>query len=206
MKQASRWALTWGAGPAHRPPFHYPDEETQTSNPNFLTDSKEREKKREVEHKNKAVEKIDKTMPKTIERHHDDCGDSLQCLGNSFICKCCEDCSSSSEGEDGVAVFSFQEYVDRPSGGFGVITLDKSYKKIFAQEGGTDVGVAMGIIGVTTIDSIDKIVGLKIMIVLTKVLMMTLFLLEAVVMIPTAVMIMCLIILLQLNLVIKVII
>ena len=72
-----------------------------------------------------------------------------------------------SEGEDGVSVYSFHEYsfhenVSTPSGGFGVITLDKTYKKIFPQEGKTDVGVGMGIIVVTTIDSIDKIVGLKI--------------------------------------------
>ena len=67
-----------------------------------------------------------------------------------------------SVGEDGVDVYSFQEYVYSPIGGFGVITLNKTYKKIFAQKGGTDVGIGMDIIGVTTIDSIDKIVGLKI--------------------------------------------
>ena len=64
-------------------------------------------------------------------------------------------------GEDGVQVYSFDEYVYSPSGGFGMITLNQTYRKIFSQENGTDVSVGMDIIGVTTIDSIDKIVGLK---------------------------------------------
>ena len=66
-------------------------------------------------------------------------------------------------GEDGVEVYSFEKYVYSPPGGFGVITLDREYRKVSAQDAGTDVGVGMDILAVTHIDSLDKAVGLKIL-------------------------------------------
>ena len=69
-------------------------------------------------------------------------------------------------GEDGVQVYSFEKYVYSPPGGFGVITLDKAYRKISSQAGGTDVGVGMDILCVTHIDSIEKVVGLKVFLTL----------------------------------------
>ena len=65
-------------------------------------------------------------------------------------------------GVDGVEVYSFDKYYHSPSGGLGVITLDPLYRRLNAQNSGTDVGVSMDIIAVTNIDSLAKIVGLKI--------------------------------------------
>ena len=55
-----------GEGKEEVPPHHLP------------TDSKEREKKRDAEDKSRGVEKIVKRKPRVIERHYDDCGDSLR--------------------------------------------------------------------------------------------------------------------------------
>ena len=43
-----------------------------------------------------------KRKPKTIERHHDDCGDDLRGLGDSSMCKCGDIYSSSSDEDQGV--------------------------------------------------------------------------------------------------------
>ena len=69
-------------------------------------------------------------------------------------------------GTNGVEVFSFQEYYPSPIGSFGLISLKESYKKSFTQPNGTDVGVNITIMGVTRIDSIEKIVGIKIFLTL----------------------------------------
>ena len=65
-------------------------------------------------------------------------------------------------GANGVEIYAFDKYVSSPEGSFGLIGLGKAYRKTFAQENGTDVGVGIEIIGVTNVDSIEKIVGLNI--------------------------------------------
>ena len=65
-------------------------------------------------------------------------------------------------GMDGVEVYLFDKYYASPIGGLGVITLDPSYRRLNAPNYHTDVGVGMDILAVTNIDSLDKIVGLKI--------------------------------------------
>ena len=65
-------------------------------------------------------------------------------------------------GEEGEEIFYFDDSVEQPPGSYGLIMLQKIYRKIVAQESGTDVGVGLGIVGVNSIDSIEKVVGLKI--------------------------------------------
>ena len=56
-------------------------------------------------------------------------------------------------GANGKEIFYFDEYVETPQGSFGMLGLDRAYKRIFAQDNGTGVGVGMGIISVTNINS-----------------------------------------------------
>ena len=69
-------------------------------------------------------------------------------------------------GSNGAEVYSFQEFISSAKGSFGLISLRESYKKVFPQQNGTDVDVNIAIIGVTRIDSIEKVVGLKIFLTL----------------------------------------
>ena len=65
-------------------------EGTPCTNQNFPTTAKEREKKKDVEDKSKGIEKVVKKKPKTIERDHDDCGESLKGLCEGFTCHTCD--------------------------------------------------------------------------------------------------------------------
>ena len=65
-------------------------------------------------------------------------------------------------GANGKEIFYFDDYVETPQGSFGMLGLYPAYRKIFAQDHGTGVGVGMGILSVTNINSMDKIVGLEI--------------------------------------------
>ena len=67
-------------------------------------------------------------------------------------------------GEDGVKTFYFDHSVFHPPGSFGLISLEKTYRKIFPQEGGADVDVGVGVVGVSAVDSLKELVGLKIFI------------------------------------------
>ena len=53
----------------------------------------------------KGIERVVKKRPKTIEKHYDDCGDSLKGLCESYACHDCEGYSSSSDEEEGVPLF-----------------------------------------------------------------------------------------------------
>ena len=66
-------------------------------------------------------------------------------------------------GSDGLRTYSFDHFVFHPPSSFGLISLESSYRKIFPQEGGTDVAVDLAVLGVSSIDSLEKIVGLKIL-------------------------------------------
>ena len=65
--------------------------------------------------------------------------------------------------EDGVEVFYFDDFVYSPSGSFGMISLNKTYRKIQTQEGGADIEVQLEVLDVTKINSHSEIVGLEIM-------------------------------------------
>ena len=67
-------------------------------------------------------------------------------------------------GEDGVKTFYFDHLVFHPPGSFGLISLEKTYRKMFAQEGGVDVDVGVNVEGVSAVDSLKELVGLKIFI------------------------------------------
>ena len=67
-------------------------------------------------------------------------------------------------GEEGAQRFVFDDYVYSPQGSFGMITLDKTYKKFKPQETGSDIAVQLHVLHVTRIDSIEEIVGLEIFI------------------------------------------
>ena len=69
-------------------------------------------------------------------------------------------------GNNGVQVYSFQNYIPSPKGSFGLISLRESYNKVLTQPKGTEIGVNITIMGVTRIDSIEKIVGIKIFLTL----------------------------------------
>merc|ERR1719315_336827 len=65
-------------------------------------------------------------------------------------------------GSGGLRTFSFDHYVVHPPSSFGLISLNSSYRKIFPQDGGTDVAVDLAVLGVSSVDSPEKVVGLKI--------------------------------------------
>ena len=52
------------------------------TNQSYPTASKEREKQKEAEEKSRGIEKVVKKKPKIVEKHHDDCGDCLDGLGD----------------------------------------------------------------------------------------------------------------------------
>ena len=52
--------------------------------------------------------------------------------------------------------------VSSPKESYGVIALDPNYRKRVPHENGTNVSVAMEILGITKIDSLSKVVGLEI--------------------------------------------
>ena len=64
-------------------------------------------------------------------------------------------------GQNGAELFYFDEYVYSPPGSFGLISLNKTYKKVFAQDRGVDVPIQIEVLGVTKIDSFEKVVGLE---------------------------------------------
>ena len=69
-----------------------------------------------------------------------------------------------STGLGGVKTYSFEDSVFHPPGSFGLISLEKTYRKLYSQEGGTDVKVWLEVLGISLIDSLEKLVGLKIFI------------------------------------------
>ena len=94
-------------------------QEQQQTMPVFPTDSKEREKQKDAENKEKGIEKVAKRKPKVIERHYDDCGDDLRGLCGAFHhchgCQCGDGCSSSSDEEQGVPLMQHDESQYLPS-------------------------------------------------------------------------------------------
>ena len=78
-QEPGRRGGAYGASPP--PPC---TEGTPCTNQNFPTTAKEREKKKDVEDKSKGIEKVVKKKPEIIERHHDDCGESLKGLCEGF--------------------------------------------------------------------------------------------------------------------------
>ena len=78
--------------------------QNSTTNQNFPTAAKENEKQKDTDNTIRGIEKVVKKKPKIVEKHHDDCGDCLDGLGDCFTCHHWEDNSSSSEEEEGVPI------------------------------------------------------------------------------------------------------
>ena len=70
-------------------------QEQQLMTQGFPTDSKEREKQKDAENKERGIEKVVKRKPKIIEKHYDDCGYDLRGLCGFQRCQCGDGYSSS---------------------------------------------------------------------------------------------------------------
>ena len=69
---------------------------------------------------------------------------------------------NNNEEEMGNTFYVGHNSVSSPPGSYGVIALDTNYRKRFPHENGTNVSVAMEVLGITKIDSLSKVVGLEI--------------------------------------------